>query len=81
MNHVYSLHNGFSGTFGSIYESPCSSSRNKGIYVCKSSKLSDGASDAGSNKRNEISEYKRLVHRESTKELYERGETVYYRCR
>ena len=49
--------------------------------VCKSSKLSDGASDAGSNKRNEISEYKRLVHRESTKELYERGETVYYRCR
>ena len=30
---------------------------------------------------NEISEYKRLVHRESTKELHGRGETVYYRCR
>ena len=55
--------------------------RDKGIYVCKSSKLSDGSSDAGSNERNEISEYKRLVHRESTKELHGRGETVYYRCR
>ena len=51
------------------------------VYICKSSKLSDRSSDAGNNKRNEVSEYKRFIHRESTKGLHGRGETVYYRCR
>ena len=72
---------GFYGTSGSIHESLSGNGWNKDIYICKSSKLSDRSSDAGNNKRNEVSEYKRFIHRESTKGLHGRGETVYYRCR